>query len=106
MAFQIICTKRAKKDLDELKGDKSKKRILKAVIKSIKFLAQSPKHPSLKTHQYHSIAPVYPRQKVWEVYAQDKTPAALGFLGVMALRKIKLQLFQLHRILNVKTLRK
>ncbi len=76
MAFQIIYTKRAKKDLDELKGDKSKKRILKAVIKSIKFLAQSPKHPSLKTHQYHSIAPVCPGQKVWEVYAQDKTPAA------------------------------
>jgi len=81
MAFQIICTKRAKKDLDELKGDKSKKRILKAVIKSIKFLAQSPKHPSLKTHQYHSIAPVYPRQKVWEVYAQDKTPAAYRVFG-------------------------
>ncbi len=76
MAFQIIYTKRAKKDLDELKGDKSKKRILKAVIKSVKFLTQSPKHPSLKTHQYHSIAPVYPGQKVWEVYAQDKTPAA------------------------------
>jgi len=81
MAFQIICTKRAKKDLDELKGDKSKKKILKAVIKSIKFLAQSPKHPSLKTHQYHSIAPVYPRQKVWEVYAQDKTPAAYRVFG-------------------------
>ncbi|KPJ66461.1 MAG: hypothetical protein AMJ45_03880 [Syntrophobacter sp. DG_60] len=76
MVFQIIYTERAKKDLDELKADKSKKKILKAIIKSIKFLAQNPKHPSLKTHQYYSIAPVYPGQRVWEAYAQDKTPAA------------------------------
>ena len=30
----------------------------------------------LKTHQYYSIALVYPGQKVWEVYDQNKTRVA------------------------------
>jgi len=76
MPFQVIYTKRAKKDLDELKRDGSKKGVLRTVCKAIKFLAQSPRHPSLKTHQYHSIPEIYPGQKVWEAYAQDKVPAA------------------------------
>ena len=76
MPFQVIYTGRAKKDLDELKGDGGKKGVLRAVCKAIKFLAQNPRHPSLKTHQYHSIPEIYSGQKVWEAYAQDKVPAA------------------------------
>ncbi|MBI5602383.1 MAG: type II toxin-antitoxin system RelE/ParE family toxin [Deltaproteobacteria bacterium] len=76
MGYQIIYTARASKDLEELKRDKSQKKILKAVCKAIRFLAENPKHPSLQTHQYHSLLEIYPGQKVWEAYAQDKTPAA------------------------------
>ncbi len=76
MAYQIIYTVRASKDLEELKRDKSQKKILKAVCKAIRFLGENPKHPSLQTHQYHSLHEIYPGQKVWEAYVQDKTPAA------------------------------
>jgi len=76
MAHRIIYTTRAEKDLEELRKDKSQKRILNAVCKSIRFLAENPRHPSLRTHQYHSLPEIYPGQKIWEAYAQDKTPAA------------------------------
>jgi hypothetical protein len=76
MTYQIIYTTRGSKDLEELKKDKSKKKILKAVCKAIRFLAENPKHPSLQTHQYHSLLEIYPGQKVWEAYVQDNTPAA------------------------------
>ncbi|MBA4392042.1 MAG: hypothetical protein C0407_00650 [Desulfobacca sp.] len=76
MTYQIIYTSRASRDLEELKKDKEKKKILKAVCKAIRFLAENPKHPSLQTHQYHSLPEIYPGQKIWEAYAQDNTPAA------------------------------
>ncbi len=76
MAYQIIYTSRASRDLEELKKDKGKKKVLKAVCKTIRFLAENPKHPSLQTHRYHSLPEIYPGQKIWEAYAQDNTPAA------------------------------
>jgi hypothetical protein len=76
MTYQIIYTTRAGRDLEELKKDKGKKKVLKAVCKAIRFLADHPRHPSLQTHQYHSLPEVYPGQKIWEAYAQDSTPAA------------------------------
>ncbi|OGP50261.1 MAG: hypothetical protein A2Y79_00785 [Deltaproteobacteria bacterium RBG_13_43_22] len=76
MAYQIIYTTRAGKDLEELKQDKGQKRILNAVCKAIRFLAENPRHPSLRTHQYHSLPEIYPGQKIWEAYAQENTPAA------------------------------
>ena len=76
MAYQIIYTTRAGKDLEELRKDKSQKRVLNAVCKAIQFLSENPRHPSLKTHQYHSLPEIYSGQKVWEAYAQDNTPAA------------------------------
>lgn len=51
--------------------------LFKQVAKSIRFLAENPRHPSLKTHEYDSLEhPFDPKRKVWEAYAQNKTPGA------------------------------
>ena len=74
--FRIVLTERARKDLEALRVEGSKKGVLRAVLKSISLLPDNPRHPGLKTHQYHSHPEVYPGQKVWEAYAQDRTFAA------------------------------
>lgn len=51
--------------------------LFKQVAKSIQYLALNPSHPSLKTHEYDSIAHPYdPKAKVFEAYAQNNTPGA------------------------------
>ncbi len=47
------------------------------VRKTIRLLSQNPRHPSLRTHEYRSLKNPYDkRQKVFEAYAQHKTPSA------------------------------
>jgi hypothetical protein len=49
----------------------------KQVHKAISLLRQNPRHPGLRTHEYGSIANPYdPKKKVFEAYAQNKTPGA------------------------------
>jgi hypothetical protein len=51
--------------------------LFKQVHKTIQLLASNPKHPGLETHEFHSLSHPYDkRQKVFEAYAQNKTPAA------------------------------
>ena len=51
--------------------------LFKQVDKTIDLLLNNPKHPSLNTHPYESIKhPYNPKEKVFEAYAQNKTPAA------------------------------
>jgi hypothetical protein len=51
--------------------------LYKQVHKTIKFLSQNPKHPSLNTHEYHSLEnPFSAHEKVFVAYAQNKTSAA------------------------------
>lgn len=51
--------------------------LLKQVEKTIKFLEDNPRHPSLQTHPYTGIKhPYEPKKKVFEAYAQNKTPVA------------------------------
>lgn len=51
--------------------------LLKQIKKTIEFLEQNPRHPSLKTHPYTSLEhPYYPKEKVFEAYVQNKTPSA------------------------------
>lgn len=51
--------------------------LFKQVHKTIGFLSQNPRHPSLHTHEYDSIPNPYdPLEKVFEAYAQNKTPGA------------------------------
>ena len=51
--------------------------LFKQVAKSVQQLADNPPHPSLKTHEYSSLAhPFDPNGKVFEAYAQNRTPGA------------------------------
>lgn len=51
--------------------------LFKQVHKSLKFLRENPRHPGLHTHPYLSLHnPFDKKQKVFESYAQNKTPAA------------------------------
>jgi hypothetical protein len=75
-SFRIVRTERARRDLDGFRADGGEKGVLKAVLKTIGTLANNRRHPGLQTHQYHSVPEVYPGEKVWEAYAQQRTPAA------------------------------
>jgi hypothetical protein len=61
------------------KKTKSPKRegLFKRVAKAVSQLAANPRHSSLHTHEYASLEhPFDPRGKVFEAYAQNKTPGA------------------------------
>ena len=60
------------------KAKKSKQEgLFKQVAKTISLLKQNPRHPGLHCHQYSQLPHPYdPREKVWEAYAQNKTPGA------------------------------
>ena len=51
--------------------------LVRQIKKSLGFLQHNPKHSSLQTHPHTSIEhPYNPREKVFEAYAQNKTPSA------------------------------
>jgi len=51
--------------------------LFKQVRKTILLLADNPRHPGLQTHPYHSLEnPFDPKAKVFEAYAQQRTPGA------------------------------
>lgn len=51
--------------------------LFKQVNKTIEYLGTNPRHPSLQTHPYSAIENPYDaNQKVFEAYAQNKTPGA------------------------------
>ncbi len=51
--------------------------VFKQVRKTVLLLAQNPRHPGLQTHAYQTIEnPFDPKAKVFEAYAQHRTPGA------------------------------
>lgn len=51
--------------------------LLKQVAKAIQLLARNPRHPGLQTHEYRSLPhPYSDGEKVFEAYAQNRTPGA------------------------------
>src|SRR3989339_980119 len=51
--------------------------LFKQVRKTILLLRENPRHPGLQTHEYHSLRHPYEKDgKVFEAYAQHKTPGA------------------------------
>lgn len=75
MSFRILLTTEAASNLEKLESDPSKKKRLNAVRKSLRYLENNPKHPSLNTHEYNSLT----RQfgiKIFEAYVENKTPEA------------------------------
>jgi len=52
--------------------------LFKQVHKCLTLLADNPRHPGLKTHEFRSLEnPFDPKGKVFEAYAQNRTPGAL-----------------------------
>jgi hypothetical protein len=51
--------------------------LFKQIEKCVRLLLDNPRHPGLCTHEYSSIEHPYDRnQKVFEAYAQNRTPGA------------------------------
>ncbi|HMB95586.1 MAG TPA: hypothetical protein VKK61_06065 [Tepidisphaeraceae bacterium] len=51
--------------------------LFKQTNKCIELLVANPRHPGLQTHEFNGIAHPYDRkQKVFEAYAQNRTPGA------------------------------
>jgi len=73
--FELEWTEEARGAYNLLKGDASQKKRYKAVKKTIGFLATNPRHNSLQTHEY-LILKGPNGEKVFEAYAEQKTPAA------------------------------
>lgn len=75
MSFTLGFTDNAIEDLNKLKKDPALKKQHKAVSKALELLQKNPRHPSLQTHPYRSLKG--PRgEKVFEAYAEQRTPAA------------------------------
>jgi hypothetical protein len=93
MSFTLKWTKAADETYKELKAEaegilkgrsakgktkaSKKEGLFKQVHKTVNLLRANPKHPGLQTHEYTSIEnPFDKKQKVFEAYAQNKTPGA------------------------------
>ncbi|MGH2863063.1 MAG: hypothetical protein ACRDLT_16405 [Solirubrobacteraceae bacterium] len=51
--------------------------LFKQVAKAVQFLQENPRHPGLRTHEYTTLEhPYEPNGKVFEAYAQNRTPGA------------------------------
>jgi hypothetical protein len=74
-SFELQWADKAKETYSLLKDDKSQSKRYKVVKKTIKFLAIDPRHNSLQTHEYMSLKGPN-GEKVFEAYAEQKTPAA------------------------------
>lgn len=75
MVFTLNYTEAAEFHLLLLKKDPSKHRILKDVIKTLRYMEANLRHPSLNTHEYHNLKGPN-GEKVFEAYAQQNTPGA------------------------------
>ncbi|HEY4232556.1 MAG TPA: hypothetical protein VGM76_03965 [Lacipirellulaceae bacterium] len=93
MAFELKWTKEADEKYTELKRaaedaqkNRTKRRksksskqegLFKQVAKTISFLKQNPRHPSLCCHSYSGLQHPYDAaEKVWEAYVQNNTASA------------------------------
>ena len=69
----------ARANRQKWKQTKSSKQegLFKQVSTAVARLEQDPRHPGLNTHEYDGIPNPYDKsQKVFEAYAQNKTPGA------------------------------
>jgi hypothetical protein len=73
--FELEWTNEAEAVFYRLKANQSDKIRYNAVKKTLKLLSENPRHNSLQTHSFLSLAGPN-REKVFEAYAQQKTPAA------------------------------
>lgn len=75
--FELVFARRAREELDRLERSSAHSGLVKQIKKTLGFLQTNPRHPSLQTHVFHSLENPYdPREKVFEAYVQQNTPAA------------------------------
>ena len=75
MKFVLNFTTSASATLKKLKYSCDSVKGYKAIVKTLRFLQENPRHPSLQSHKYHSIKGPE-GQEVFEIYAEQDTPAA------------------------------
>ena len=73
--FELEWTEEAKSVYHRLKDNPLQKIRYHAVRKTLKYLGENPHHHSLQTHPFFSLEGPN-GEKVFEAYAQQKTPAA------------------------------
>ncbi|MEA1958953.1 MAG: hypothetical protein U9N44_04685 [Chloroflexota bacterium] len=73
--FEIFWTDTARAQFMRLKADHSQAKRYKAVKKTFQLIASNPRYPGLRTHEFSSLkGPT--GEKIFESYAEQKTPAA------------------------------
>lgn len=75
MRFSLVFVPESQAQLDALERDGSKKKVLKAVLKTLGLLETNLRHPGLQTHEYTSKKGPN-GEKVFEAYAEQSTPNA------------------------------
>ncbi len=75
MQRQLRFTDESAGQLRALSADPAKRGLHKQILKTLGLLELNTRHPSLKTHEYHSLEGVK-GERVWEAYAQNRTPGA------------------------------
>ena len=73
--FTLVFTDTAKKQLKKLKGSNTYQKQYNAVCKTLKYLADDPRHPGLQTHKFESLS-LKAGLSVFEAYAENKTSSA------------------------------
>ena len=72
----LVFTDEASAQFKAIDSDRSKAGLAKQVKKTLGYLQNNPRHPSLRTHPYSIPNPIRPGEKVFEAYAQNNTPSA------------------------------
>ncbi len=77
MAFELIFQPEAKEQLRDLEFHPDRQDLvrLRKVRKCLGLLEESPKHPSLRTHEFRSLQGLN-GEKVWEAYVENNVSAA------------------------------
>ena len=73
--FKLLFSTEARTALSSLSKDQSATKRLLAVRKTLALLETNPRHPGLHTHEYSKFFGPH-GEKVFEAYAENKTPAA------------------------------
>ncbi len=84
--FKIFLTPEAERNLNRLRANKSLEKRYKAAGKTLKYLANNPRHPGLQTHVFESLSGPN-GEKVFEAYAEQNTTAAYRIFWFYGPRK-------------------
>lgn len=77
MAFRLLFTREARRQLEDLAHDDDKQNQpkLTRVRKCLGLLETDPRHPGLNSHKFSDLRGAN-GEDVWESYVENKTPAA------------------------------